>query len=1116
MKKITLYLIALLGLFTVSATAQNLVINEVVTSNTTINTDEDGTYQDWVELYNGGASVNLSGYGLTDDPAVPFKWIFPAVVMNTGDHLLIFCSDKNRTVVGQPLHTNWKISSSGENIVLTSPTSVTVDNVPATVIMQNMSYGRSPNGTGSFMFFPTPTPGAANTTPAFSEILPKPAFSQAGGFYTAGFNLTISTTIPGATIYYTLDGSEPSAANLGGTTYQYKNVYEETPGQTTGPLINQTYQSMQYTTPISIVDRSPLPNKIANISTTYSHDPTYIPTAPIFKGTVVRAIVVKAGALSSPIVTQTYFVTPEGSARFDLPVISISINEDRFFDYEDGIQVAGKDFDDWRAANPTAEPLWEEVGNFYRRGAANEKVGNFTYFVNGEEKVNQDVGIRTRGGNSCAFPSKAMNIYARAELGDGSLSYKFFSDLTDDSFSRLMLRNGGGDFYGTMFRDELNQTTCAELRVEHESYQPAVAFINGEYRGILNIREKFDDDYFGRVIGTKDVDILEDEGIYETNIEEGDNADYIDLVNYMENNTLVSDANYQYIQTRMDTDNFMDYYIANIFFDNGDWPGTNQTFWRKQVPYTPGAPYGHDGRWRWAFHDMDDTFGVAYDTYSHNALAAATATNGPDWPNPAWSTLFLRKLLDNPTFKVDFINRFADLMNTSFLSSRVNGIFTAYKNAIAGEMPDHMERWETLVPDDLEWLQEWEEGFIAERPAFQRNHIRNKFAIASNVNVTLDVSDAAAGYVHINTIDIKEGTPGITANPYPWTGIYFHNIPMKVKAVANPGFVFSHWSGASSSTDAEITVTAAAAISLVAHFTPQVVNTPEPVYFWLMDGAIPNDTPLTSLNSTFEVPGIDAVITYESSLAGYPFTSADPNWRKGSMERRNSPTDVNYMPEANNNVPYAPAIMKGLQITEPLHTAELQNTMVFNFTTMGYKDIQFGFAAKNELTNAEAIAVDYSVSAGAPVWITTGLTATSLPLTAAYQDFNVDFTAVTAANNNANFKIRLRFTGSGDMTVSAGNRITFNNISVIATEEALGVKENHKSQFAVYPNPFSDLIHIVGVEKADYKVFSIDGKLVKAGKTETAELNLSDLNSGMYLLQLTSGNTTETKKVIKK
>jgi hypothetical protein len=1115
MRKFTPFFISLFLLsFAFPVAAQSIVINEVMTSNTNVNTDEDGTYQDWVELYNNGAAaVNIAGYGLTDDATVPFKWVFPGVTMAPGSYLLIYCSDKNRTVVGQPLHTNWKISSSGETITLTSAASVTVSSYPAIVIPQNMSSGHSPNGTGPMMFFPAPTPGASNSTAAYSEILSPPTFSQNGGFYTAAFNLTISTTVPGATIYYTLDGSEPSETNLGGTTYQYKNVYEEAPGQTAGPLINQTYQSMVYSTPINIIDRSPLPNKIANISTTYSHDPTYIPTETLLKGTIVRAKVVKAGALSSPIASRTYFINPQGSAMFNLPVISISINEDRLFDYEDGIQVAGKDFDDWRTANPTVDPLYQLVGNFYRRGAANEKVGNFTYFVGGEEKINQNVGFRSRGGNTCAYPSKGMNIYARAELGDADLSYKFFDDLPYTNFKRLMLRNGGGDFYGTMFRDELNQAASAQLHCETESYQPAVVFINGEYRGILNVREKYDDNYFDQVYGFSDVDLLEDEGLYESNIEEGDNADYIDMVTYIENNSLATDTNYDYIKTRLDPESFMDYQIANIYFDNGDWPGTNETFWRKHTAgFVPDAPYGLDGRWRWAFHDMDDTFGVASDTPNHNALAAATATNGPDWPNPAWSTLFLRKLLQNPNFKNDFINRFADLMNTSFLSARVVGILNNYKDAIAVEMPKHIARWDTLADGDLEWYHQFETDFANQRPAFQRNHIRTKFTIANNINATLNVSDVAAGYVHINTIDIKDGTPGITGNPYPWTGIYFSNIPVTLTAVANTGFVFSHWEGASTSTNATITITSAANFSATAVFTPAIVALPEPIYFWLMDGNIVNDTPLLGLNSTYELDGIDASIVYSSCLVGYPFTSVDPNWRKASMERRNKPTPINYIPLANNNIPYSDPIMKAIQITEPLQNGALENTMDFNISTVGYNDIKFSFAAMNELTNATGIAVQYSING--TVWITTGLASPILTLGAAYQLFEVDFASIPAADNNPNFKIRLRFVGSGDMTVSNGNRITFNNIAVHGTSN-LGVRQNAVSQFTVYPNPFSDMLNIGGIDNADYKVFSIDGKLIQSGKAN-AQLNLGHLAKGMYLLQLTSNGATETKKIIKK
>lgn len=94
--------------------AQHLVINEILASNNNANTDEDGDHQDWLELFNGTAeSVSLNGYGLTDNTAQPFKWVFPHYVIAPGEHLLVWCSDKNRTNPALPLHTNWKISNEG-------------------------------------------------------------------------------------------------------------------------------------------------------------------------------------------------------------------------------------------------------------------------------------------------------------------------------------------------------------------------------------------------------------------------------------------------------------------------------------------------------------------------------------------------------------------------------------------------------------------------------------------------------------------------------------------------------------------------------------------------------------------------------------------------------------------------------------------------------------------------------------------------------------------------------------------------------------------------------------------------------------------------------------------
>jgi hypothetical protein len=1121
MKKITSFYIILVSLFFSNTIySQGVVINEILASNTTINQDEDGTYQDWVELYNNGTSViDLSGYGLSDDATLLYKWVFPSISINPGQHLLIWCSDKNRTNPANPLHTNFKLSASGNPVSLTNRTGIIVDSVPATALLQNISYGRLPDGNGNFVFFQNVTPNATNSSMGYNEALSPPLFSAESGFSTTSFNLTLSTSVPGATILYTLDGSEPSESNLGGTTYTYKNQYPELPNQAFGPLLTNTFQTKLYTSPIPIADKSSQPNKLASMSSTYAYKPDYIPNFKIYKGTVVRAKVIKPGALSSKITTKNYFISPLGRNRFSLPILSLSLNENELFDYNSGILVAGIDFDTWRNANPNKIINFDEDANYRRVGVATEKVANMSYFVYGNPILNQDIGIRIHGGTTRAFQSKAFALSTNSNYGNNSIDYKFFSDVSDVSFKSLTLRNSGGDFVNTMFRDALNNRLIKSLNVQTQSYQPTITFVNGEYWGILNLREVYDDKYFTRVfnIASKELDYLENNA----SVKVGDNQDYINMINYIQNNGLVSDANYNYIKTRLDPESFSDYFIANIFFQNADWPGTNVDYWRKKTSsYIPNAPFGNDGRWRWAIHDMDDTYSFGTLNFSHNNLADATLANGPIYPNPDWSTFLLRKLLENNSFKTAFINRFADLMNTYFLPSRIIAVMNEMKAVIAPEIDEHISRWKAPA-NSTEWNNfiNYEQDFVNARPVFQRNHIRSQFGITSNINATLNVSNGSHGYIKMNTIDVKTGTPGIQSNPYPWTGIYFSNIPVTLKAIANPGFVFSHWTGASASTNPEISINSASDFSVTAVFVPETIASSHPIYYWMMNSAIANNLPLETLTSTYKATNNDGVIQYQSCLVGYPFMVTDlVNWRKASMERRNSPTDINYIPEMNNNLSFALSDMKGLQIKEPLQRNGLENEMVFSFSTLGYNSIKFSFAAINELTNATAIVIDYSINSGAPIWTTSGLISSSFPLTVAYQLFAIDFTSISTVNNNPNFKVRIRFTGT-NMTADTGARITFNNIAVFGTLLPLTVNENSEMVFSVSPNPFSDVITVSGIyplETITYKLFDIDGKWIKTGFIENAQINLNALTSGMYLLQLSSRGKTETKKIIRK
>lgn len=1012
-----------------SLRAQSIAINEIMSSNAITIADEDGDYEDWIELYNyGTVAISLKYFGLSDNFNDPFRWVFPDVVIQPGQFIMVWASGKNRTTPDAPLHTNYSIKSEGEPLLLTNPFGLTVDLIQPVVLQSDISYGRSPDGTGTLFFFNEPTPGSANTTQAYSEILTPPVFSHQGGFYTGSFTLTLTHPDPAVTIYYTLDGSAPDPENLEGTVYYYKNQYPENPGDPFGELLAGSYHSNLYSEPLVIHDRSTEPDSLTHISTTWHLNPYYFPVSPVFKGTVVRTIAIKPGAISSPVQTNTYFITPEGQDRYSLPVISLSIPKHLFFDYDNGIYVAGVDYDNWRLANPQTPNDWSTVCNFDRRGDAWELRSHIEFFdpASNNAKLSQEIGVRLHGSEARRRPMKSLRLYAKGQYGKTELNHRFFNSLSDESFKRILLRNSGQDFLSTMMRDATLHTMVKGLNVATQAYTPSVVFLNGEYWGIHNIRERYDKYFLQRTYGVdpENIDYLS-----ANEINEGDTLHYYETITYINDNGLDEDVHYQYIKTRIDVENFTDYQITNIFADNIDWPGANLEYWRLRTEeYVPGAPYGHDGRWRWMLYDMDFSFGLAGGSSAamHDMLAHATLPGGTSYPNPDWSTFLLRKFLDNNDFKTRFINRFADLMNTYFKPERVIAVINQHRDRIAPEMPEHILRWNTYAHISTWWyfLQEMRD-FATLRPEYQRQHIREHFGIESDISVELNVSNPAHGHIRINTIEITDGTPGISDTVYPWAGIYFKGIPIELEAVPAPGYEFCNWEGLPQGSPALVQIVPDTNLNVKACF----VKTSEPqlIFFWLFDTSVPNDTPLQQVDATWELSG-DASIQFHSALAGYPFYSGHPNWRKASMERRNAPTEINYRPEANNGISYAASNMRGLQIKQPFTGDGGENMMIFHVPSSGFQDLVFRFAAKDEGA-AEYMLAEYSVTQDEPVWTPLPAPDDTLSLSTAFQLYEINFQQLVLANNNPDFKIRIRFGGS-NMSADLGNRVTFNNFSL--------------------------------------------------------------------------------------
>jgi hypothetical protein len=1009
--------------------AQQITINEFMSSNSATIADEDGDFEDWIEVYNFGTEpVNLSGFGISDDADEPFRWVFPEVTIQPEGFLLVWASGKNRTNTLQPLHTNFSIKAEGEELLLSNPTGQIICEIAPLNLPTDISYGQNPDAGGVWLYFDEPTPGESNATQGYSEILEPPIFSHNGGFYSDEFELTLSHPDPEVTIYYTLDGSIPDPDNLEGTVYYYKNQYPQNVGDPFGDSLTGSFITHSYNQPITISDRSLHPDSITHRSSTWHFDPEYFPENPVFKGTAIRVYVFKEGALPCQLKTETYFITPLQNNRYSLPVFSLAIPEASLFDYENGIYVAGVNFDNWRLDNPDAVPREATPANYHNRGDQWEYPGNIELFETDHAiaVINQQAGLRIHGGNGRAYSRKTLRFYARSEYGCNFFEYRLFNDKYS-CYKRFLLRNSGDDGFETNFRDAFIQTLAKNLLPDIQDYRPAILFINGEYWGIHNLRERYDKYYINRVyeVAMLDIDLLTGPGF----IVEGDASHYNETIAFIENNSMEIEDNYNYIKTRIDVDNFIDYQLINIFSRNVDWPGNNIDYWRKRTDdYEPDAPYGHDGRWRWLIYDTDAGMAGWGNWYQHNMLVFATVEGNPTWPNPDWSTFLLRSLLKNDEFRIAFINKYADLLNTEFHPNRINQVFNQLLDKIEPEIAEHLQRWDR--PQSYNhWLAFCDTmyNYAIQRHHYQKFHITDFFDLEGYYNIQLSVSNQWHGHVKINTIEINENS-SFDENPYPWTGLYFKGIPISIEAIPRPGYVFSHWEGDASGNIPVISLTPDDDISVVAHFERDF--SPQLISFWLFDNTLPNDTPLEEIESTYSLTE-GAGLEFHSALEGYPFDPEHPNWRKASMERRNAPTPINYRPDGNNNIAFENANMRGLQIKQPFSGDGGENTLNFNLPTDGYKNIIFCFAAKDE-DAADFMMVEYSTATGQPQWTNAGLENPFPELGEEYQLYEFDFSGIDAADDNEDFKIRLRF-GGDNLSADEGDRVTFNNFSLDGT-----------------------------------------------------------------------------------
>ena len=441
------------------------------------------------------------------------------------------------------------------------------------------------------------------------------------------------------------------------------------------------------------------------------------------KTSIIRARTFSKDKLPSEISTATYLIRER---NFNLPVVSIVTEQKNLTDNTIGIYVVGTNGIPGNGSDTktNCNQLWDRPANFE------------LFDVSGKTCLNQELDISLSGGWSRNMnPQKSLHINPTKKNGDNKLDYDIFSVKPGHKYRSIQFRNSGNDFFYSMMRDGFMHTLVANrMNMDYSAYQPAICFMNGVYYGIQNLQERSNADYVYSNYGfsKEEISLIE-------NGEMSSDADFKTLSNYVNNNDITKANVYDQVGNMMDIDNFMSYFISEIYWNNTDWPHNNMKLWKAL----------NGGKWRWILYDTDFGFDL-YDDNGHYNNTLTYTFNHTDVP----ACVILNRLLLNDTFKNKFIDRFCIQLSSTFETQRVNQVMDSIANMISKEIVYHKAKWGSY--SDFNWELTRMKTFSSLRPDIMLGFISSYFlssAPVRTINISSNIDNASYIFNSENIID---------------------------------------------------------------------------------------------------------------------------------------------------------------------------------------------------------------------------------------------------------------------------------------------------------------------------------------------------------------------------
>ena len=762
----------------------------------------------------------------------------------------------------------------------------------------------------------------------------------------------------------------------------------------------------------------------------------------INSNTTVRARIFLDNYFPSPIFTKTYIF----NSNHEIDVMLLSTAPENLFDEDTGIYVFGPE-----GTYDTNQPYFG--ANFWEDW---ERPIHFSFYESETDNFSEfNAGVKIFGGWSRGQNGqRSLALFARGQYGDSKFKHSFFDQLTYDKFEAFILRNSGQDWMRSSMKDIMLTSLMRGSGLDFQEHNPVATYINGEYWGMYNLREKINE----HMLASKHNIDADDITLLTNNAEEieGSNEEYTQLIDYISTSDLTVDSNFEYVSEQIDLKEYALYQASNIFFNNTDWPGNNIKFWKHPT-----------GKWRWIMFDTDFGFGPFWNinNYQENTLSFALDPNGPGWPNPSWSTLLFRRLTTNIGFRNTFINRYADELNTRFLSDNVKTHIDQIYETIEPEVNAHYERWRndlslTNNGVNINNISAWVGYYIDQmkifadnRPSIVKNHILSQFNLPDFHPLTITNNNISLGFVEVNeNLTIQESS---------WTGDYFETVPVQLTAVATSGFEFSHWSGDLYATEETISISIDGSFEVIPNFIASDIT---------------NTIVINEINykSSDDFDAGDWVELYNPNT-----TSVDLS---GWQLKDDDDSHVYSMPT-------------GTQIEAGGYVVLVKNTSdfagVFPNITNYIGEIDFGFGNSDavRLYNASGVLQDEVAYQSESPW----------PNCADETGYTLEL--ITPDLDNS--------------LPQSWNCINLHGSPNAVNSNSLSLDDDLLTTIKIYPNPTQNTLYISGVSNQfKIKVYTLTGQHILE-KQNLTSIDVSQLKQGMYFIKIIEGEKSHFLKFFK-